>query len=139
VDGYIDLCESQMATLKARLAEAERDRDAGWKAFYALREQVGKDRYPGLTNIVRTTDSATVIVQDKLASTLNPHPMLSPTHRCTSCGALWRQCDDFSMNLRSPTCCDACNNAPCAAGLISLVVEAWHAAGYAGQLEARHE
>lgn len=107
---------------EARLAEAERDRDAGWKAFYALREQVGKDRYPGLTNIVRTTDSATVIVQDKLASTLNPHPMLSPTHRCTSCGALWRQCDDFSMNLRSPTCCDACNNAPCAAGLIPLVV-----------------
>lgn len=44
--------------LKARLAEAERDRDAGWKAFYALRDQVGKDRYPGLTNVVRAADSA---------------------------------------------------------------------------------
>jgi chromosome segregation ATPase len=27
VDGYINLCESQMATLKARLAEADRDMD----------------------------------------------------------------------------------------------------------------
>ena len=40
--------------LAARLAEAERDRDGGWKAFYALRKAVGEDRYPGLTGVVRT-------------------------------------------------------------------------------------
>lgn len=51
-------CEADNERLTARLAEAEGDRDAGWKAFYALREQVGRDRYPGLTNIVRTADSA---------------------------------------------------------------------------------
>lgn len=57
-------------------------------------------------------NSGNVIVQANLASTLTSHPFLSPTHACVDCGALWRQCDDFSMNLRSPSCCDACNNAP---------------------------
>lgn len=55
---------------------------------------------------------ASVIVQANLASTLTSHPSLSPTHCCVDCGALWRQCDDFSMNLRSASCCDACDNAP---------------------------
>lgn len=53
-----DECAIEVESLRSRLAEAEGDRDAGWKAFYALREQVGRDRYPGLTNIVRTADSA---------------------------------------------------------------------------------
>ena len=55
---------------------------------------------------------ANVIVQANLAPTLTSHPSLSPTHCCVDCGALWRQCDDFSMNLRSASCCDACDNAP---------------------------
>lgn len=46
--------------------------------------------------------------------------MLSATHFCRDCRALWRQCDDFSMNLRSTQCCDKCNNAPVAEQLIPL-------------------
>lgn len=57
-------------------------------------------------------NNTNVSVQANLASTLTSHPSLSPTHCCVDCGALWRQCDDFSMNLRSASCCDACNNAP---------------------------
>lgn len=36
-------------------------------------------------------------------------PGLAPTHRCIHCGALWRQCDDGSWNLRvlhAGQCCD---------------------------------
>lgn len=60
-----------------------------------------------------TADSADVMHDnntDVIVQTV--HPSLSPTHYCVDCGALWRQCDDFSMNLRSASCCDACNNAP---------------------------
>jgi len=76
-------------------------------------------------------NSANVIVQANLASTLTSHPSLSPTHCCVDCGALWRQCDDFSMNLRSASCCDACNNAPCGHQLRPLAI--------ADQPEAAHE
>lgn len=39
-----------------------------------------------------------------------PLPGLAPTHYCAACGAIWRQCDDRSWNLRSVragACCDA--------------------------------
>ena len=49
-----------------------------------------------------------------------PHMMLSPTHFCKDCGAYWRQCDDFTFNLRSPKACEACNNAPVGGQLIEL-------------------
>lgn len=38
-----------------------------------------------------------------------PLPGLAPTHRCPACGALWRQCDDASWNLRSALCCGLCD------------------------------
>ena len=41
---------------------------------------------------------------------------LAPTHRCPACGALWRQCDDASWNLRSALCCGLCD-----AGRVELV------------------
>lgn len=37
---------------------------------------------------------------------------MHPTHYCTECGALWRQCDDGSWNLRSETAGPCCDNAP---------------------------
>lgn len=37
---------------------------------------------------------------------------MSPTHYCTECGALWRQCDDGSWNLRSEKAGPCCDNAP---------------------------
>lgn len=49
-----------------------------------------------------------------------PHPMLSPTHACKDCGAYWRQCDDFTFNLRSPKACEACDNTPVGGQLIAL-------------------
>lgn len=36
---------------------------------------------------------------------------MSPTHYCTECGALWRQCDDGSWNLRSDKAGQCCDNA----------------------------
>ena len=54
---WADAAQAHGEALAARLADAERDRDAGWKAFYSLREQVGKDRYPGLTNVVRAKEA----------------------------------------------------------------------------------
>lgn len=45
-----------------------------------------------------------------------PLPGLAPTHRCPACGALWRQCDDASWNLRSASCCGLCD-----AGRVELV------------------
>lgn len=36
---------------------------------------------------------------------------MSPTHYCTECGALWRQCDDGSWNLRSDKAGPCCDNA----------------------------
>lgn len=35
-----------------------------------------------------------------MTSSDNAHLSLSATHCCKDCGALWRQCDDFSFNLR---------------------------------------
>ncbi len=57
------------------------------------------------------------------------HPMLSPTHYCKDCGALWRQHDDFSMTLRSEDCCDACNNTPVGGQLLVLAVPNYIAFG----------
>jgi hypothetical protein len=57
--------------LETRLAEAEQDRDAGWDAFYKLRKAVGEDRYPGLTNVVRATASASVEPRPKYK-----HPLI---------------------------------------------------------------
>lgn len=37
---------------------------------------------------------------------------MHPTHHCTECGALWRQCDDGSWNLRSETAGPCCDNVP---------------------------
>lgn len=51
-----------------------------------------------------------------------PHPMLEPTHICKDCGAAWRQCDDFTFNLRSPTACAACDNTPVGGQLLPLMV-----------------
>lgn len=36
-----------------RAEAAEKDAGQGWEAFYRLRKQVGEDKYPTLTNIVR--------------------------------------------------------------------------------------
>lgn len=102
-----DAAVQECQRLAARLAEVISERDS-------LRTMLLNERNE------RATDSAdeahdniaNVIVQANLASTLTSHPSLSPTHCCVDCGALWRQCDDFSMNLRSASCCDACNNAP---------------------------
>lgn len=49
-----------------------------------------------------------------------PHPTLSPTHFCKDCGAFWRQCDDFTFNLRSEKACAACGNTPVGGQLIAL-------------------
>lgn len=38
-------------------------------------------------------------------------PGLAPTHCCNICGALWRQCDDGSWNLRSDKADPCCDNA----------------------------
>jgi hypothetical protein len=38
-------------------------------------------------------------------------PGLAPTHYCKVCGALWRQCDDRSWNLRSESAGPCCDNA----------------------------
>lgn len=93
--GLLGVCPScqkdEIERLRSRLAEAERFMGAASQPH---------------------DNSGNVSVQANLASTLTSHPSLSPTHYCVDCGALWRQCDDFSMNLRSPSCCDACNNAP---------------------------
>jgi len=47
-----------------------------------------------------------------------PLPGLAPTHRCPACGALWRQCDDASWNLRSASCCGLCD-----AGRVELLTD----------------
>jgi hypothetical protein len=39
-------------------------------------------------------------------------PGLAPTHQCKVCGALWRQCDDGSWNLRSEEAGPCCDNVP---------------------------
>jgi hypothetical protein len=57
---------------------------------------------------------------DNKADVIEPHPMLSATHFCINCRALWRQCDDFTFNLRSTQCCDKCNNAPVGGQLVPL-------------------
>jgi hypothetical protein len=57
---------------------------------------------------------------DNKADVSEPHPMLSATHFCLNCRALWRQCDDFTFNLRSTQCCDKCNNAPVGGQLVPL-------------------
>lgn len=59
-------------------------------------------------------------VHDNRAPVTEPHPLLSATHFCRDCRALWRQCDDFSMNLRSTQCCDKCDNTPVGDQLIPL-------------------
>lgn len=46
--------------------------------------------------------------------------MLEPTHVCKDCGAGWRQCDDFSFNLRSEKACPACDNTPVGGQLVSI-------------------
>ena len=38
--------------------------------------------------------------------------VMHPTHYCIKCGALWRQCDDGSWNLRSEKAGPCCDNAP---------------------------
>lgn len=59
-------------------------------------------------------------LHDNKTAVTEPHPMLSATHFCRDCRALWRQCDDFTFNLRSNQCCDKCNNAPTGEQLIPL-------------------
>jgi hypothetical protein len=48
------------------------------------------------------------------------HPGLDATHICKDCGAPWRQCDDFSFNLRAVEACPACDNAPVGGQLIPI-------------------
>jgi len=102
--------ESNAIEFRRVLAEELDKRDAdiarlrAWLRDYQPRAADSAD--------VMHDNNTNVIVQANLASTLTSHPSLSPTHYCVDCGALWRQCDDFSMNLRSPSCCDNCNNAP---------------------------
>ena len=50
--------------------------------------------------------------------------MTMPTHYCKTCGAYWRQNDDLSFSLRSPSACESCNNAPVGGQLLSLADEA---------------
>jgi len=57
---------------------------------------------------------------DNKTDVIEPHPMLSPTHYCKDCGALWRQNDDFSMSLRSSHPCEACDNTPVGGQLFPL-------------------
>lgn len=73
-------------------------------------------------------------LHDNKTAVTEPHPMLSATHFCRDCRALWRQCDDFSMNLRSTQCCDKCNNAPVADQLTPLTATPgwWHGADGGG-------
>jgi len=48
------------------------------------------------------------------------HPMLEPTHICKDCGVPWRQCDDFTFNLRGAKACPACDNTPVGGQLVSI-------------------
>lgn len=48
------------------------------------------------------------------------HPMLEPTHICKDCGVPWRQCDDFTFNLRGAKACPACDNTPVGGHLVSI-------------------
>lgn len=63
-----------------------------------------------------------------MSKTNSEHPLLSATHFCRDCRALWRQCDDFTFNLRSTQCCVKCDNTPCAEQLIPLTATPgwWH-------------
>ncbi|MCR4301608.1 MAG: hypothetical protein NUV51_08350 [Sulfuricaulis sp.] len=64
--------------------------------------------------------AAGAAVSAERSPTETPHPLLSATHYCKDCGALWRQCDDFSFNLRAAGCCEACNNEHSATQLVQL-------------------
>lgn len=107
----------ELRDAQARLAEAEARHQRvmavirPFCAKYAPDLLAEFDAAAGSADVMHDNNT-NVIVQANLASTLTSHPSLSPTHCCVDCGALWRQCDDFSMNLRSPSCCDNCNNAP---------------------------
>lgn len=49
--------EQSAAQLREDLKAARADAKEGWDAFYLLRHTIGEDKYPGLTNIVRTLDA----------------------------------------------------------------------------------
>ena len=66
------------------------------------------------------SECVTAAVHDNKANVMKPHPMLEPTHICKDCGAAWRQCDDFTFNLRGEKACPACDNAPVGGQLVSI-------------------
>ncbi len=45
---------------------------------------------------------------------------LAATHQCTICGALWRECDDFSWTLCSTRCGSCCDNVPMGSQIVSI-------------------